>query len=204
MEPLFFSFEGIDGSGKTTQQGLFVEYLRNQGHEVVATADPGGTNLGAALREMLLYGHFDLAPRTEALLFAAQRSEHVAKVIYPAITAGKKVVSDRYSDSMMAYQGYGRGFPLAQISALSNMMGLWPNTTFFIDTPVPESMARLAMRKRVPDNFEKESRMFAEKVREGFLKIADGNPRRVRIVSGAGTEEEVHQRVVKEYHAIHG
>ena len=192
-EGLFITLEGIDGVGKSTQAQLLVEYFTEKGCNVVHTFEPGGTKLGQSIRRMLLDPeNQQLAPVTEILLYAADRAQHVAEVIQPALAQGKVVVCERYIDSSVAYQGYGLGLSVDMIAAVNKLAtdGLEPNLTICLDAEPETALARVG-----GDRIEKRALSYYERVRAGFLSIAAQNPQRVIVVSAEGLETEVAQRV---------
>ncbi len=192
-EGLFITLEGIDGVGKSTQALLLAEYLQNKGYDVVHTFEPGGTSLGQSIRKMLLDpDNQQLAPVTEILLYAADRAQHVAEVIRPALAQGKVVVCERYIDSSVAYQGYGLGLPVDVIREINRLAtgGLEPGFTICLDAE-----PRTALERAKGDRIEKRDLTYYERVRAGFLSIAAQNPQRVVVVSASGPVMEVAQRV---------
>lgn len=197
MRGLFFTFEGIDRCGKTTQARLLAEFLRQSGREVVLTQQPGGSPLCAEIWGLIRdRRHFgQMASLTELMLFTADRAQHVREVILPALEAGRSVVCDRYADSTVAYQGYGRGLSLDTISRLNEAAteGLVPARTFFIDIPVAEALRRGLGRGA--DRMEMEQVAFYERVREGYLRIAASDPWRVLVVDGCDTVDRVAEQV---------
>jgi dTMP kinase len=167
---MFVTFEGIDGSGKTTQVGLLRELLQARGREVVATREPGGTELGEGIRELVLHG-VDMTPWAEAALYAAARAELVAEVILPALDRGADVICDRYVDSSLAYQGSGRGLGLDRVLELNlnAVSGLLPETTFLLLVD-PETAAQRGSRN--PDRIEREGIEFMRRVDEAYRELA--------------------------------
>lgn len=205
MAGLFISFEGIEGSGKSTQVGLLAETLRTQGYEVVVTREPGGTPLGQVLRRLLLEPReTSLAPGAELLLMLADRVQHIQEVIAPALHGGKIVISDRFVDSTTAYQGYGRGIALDLLARLNAFTcgEYLPDVTLLLDLPAADGLRRAGQRSRgetsfaPPDPFEAESLDFHERVRMGFLAVARANPTRVRVIDAARSREEIHKEIV--------
>jgi dTMP kinase len=183
----FVVFEGGEGSGKSTQCERLAETLRAAGHEVVVTREPGGTPVGTRIRELLLDpASAGLAPRAEALLYAADRAHHVATVIRPALERGAVVISDRYVDSSLAYQGAGRALPAAEVAALSRWAtdGLVPGITVVLDVDPSTGLLR-AGAVDSPDRLESEPLAFHERVRTGFLTLAASERDRYAIVDAA-------------------
>lgn len=180
----FITLEGPDGAGKTTQAQLVADILRASGKVVVVTREPGGTPVGDRLREVLLDPETRLQPTTETLLMFAARAEHVARVIEPALAAGRWVVCDRFTDSTFAYQGDGRGVAKDAIEALAAFThrGCWPDLTLCLD--VPPAMSAERMRKRTLDGFEREDGDFHRRVREGFAKRA-AEEARIVVIDGS-------------------
>lgn len=197
MRGLFVTFEGIDKSGKTTQARLLAEFLSQSGREVALTQQPGGSPLCAEIWGLIRdRRHFgQMASLTELMLFAADRAQHVREVILPALEAGRSVVCDRYADSTVAYQGYGRGLSLDTISRLNEAAteGLTPDRTFFIDIPVEEAFRRGL--GRAADRMEMEQAAFYERVRAGYLRIAALDSRRVVAVDGCDAVGRIAERV---------
>lgn len=189
----FMTIEGIEGCGKSTQARRLVERL---GAKALLTAEPGGTAVGRGIRELLLNHGGEVSPRAELLLFLADRAQHVEEVIRPALAAGKTVICDRYTDSTLAYQGYGRGLSLALVRSLCAQAagGLTPGVTLLLDVPVELGLAR-ARRRGKPDRIETEHLEFHERVREGFLTLAREEPGRWVVIDARGDEEEVAWRV---------
>jgi dTMP kinase len=197
---VFITFEGIDGSGKSTQLRLLAGFLKSQGHEVVTTREPGGTPLGLRLRDALLDAQEHVDPLTELLVFAADRAQHVRILLRPKLELGNIVLSDRYSDATVAYQGAGRGFSPQLISEMVDLAtgGLKPDLTLIFDVSVAEGAARLERRdegKQKGDRLDKEEVGFHKRVREGYFQIAESDPQRVRVIETGGSVEETQARV---------
>lgn len=192
---LFVAFEGGDGAGKSTQSRLLGAALEELGREVVLTRQPGGTELGAALRELLLHGGA-VAPRAEALIFAADRAQHVATLIRPALERGAAVLTDRYLDSSIAYQGAARGLAHEEIRELSlwGTEGLLPDMTVLLDLPAHVGRSR---RGGVHDRLEREADAFHETVRTAYLELAAAAPERYVVLDAAVPSEELHRAVCR-------
>ncbi|MBK0420226.1 dTMP kinase [Leucobacter sp. CSA1] len=197
MSGLFITLEGGDGAGKTTQAELLSRWLGERGREVVRTREPGGTPLGAALREQLLHGG-EVDPRAEALLYAADRAQHVAQIVRPALARGAVVVQDRYIDSSLAYQGAGRVLDPAEIREISEWAsrGLWPDLTVLLDAAPELGAARRAARGGSADRLEAEESGFHRAVREGFLALARNEPGRFLVLDAVLPVAELHGAVV--------
>jgi dTMP kinase len=182
MRGRFITLEGIDGAGKSTHLAWLAERLRRDGREVVVTREPGGTPLGEKLRDLLLHEPMDRG--TETLLMFAARQEHLQQVIRPALTRGAWVLSDRFTDATFAYQGGGRGLPLAKLAALEDWVqeGLQPDLTLFFDVPVEVGQGRLQAVDAKLDRFEREARGFHERVRAAYLERARAAPGRFRVI----------------------
>lgn len=180
----FITLEGIEGAGKSTQLAFLKDLLEQSGIEPVVTREPGGTELGERLRALLLQDHGQaMCADSELLLMFAARAEHLAKIIRPALAAGRWVLCDRFTDATYAYQGGGRGVPRERIAALETWVqeGLRPDLTLLFDVPVALGLARAVNRGR-PDRFEGEGQAFFERVRAHYLDIAAHEPRRVRVL----------------------
>jgi dTMP kinase len=185
---IFITLEGVEGSGKTTQAALVADALRKEGCRVTLTHEPGGTRAGEAIRAIFLDPAVSLDVAAELLLVLADRAQHVREKLKPALAAGEIVISDRYSDSTVAYQGYGRGFDLKLLGELNRLAsdGIRPDLTIVLDCPVETGLERTRARVhggvRAPDRFEGEQVEFHRRVREGFLEIARSEPARVMVL----------------------
>jgi len=190
------SFEGIEGSGKSTQVKLLGDYLVTKGHKVLTTLEPGGTNIGAKIRNLLLEPQNHMDPLTELILYYASRAQHVREVIYPAILGNTVVITDRFTDSTVAYQGYARGIDLSIIQALDEIVvpGLKPFLTFLLDLDVEEGLRRNRHAQK-EDRFEMETIEFHTRVRKGFLQIAAEEPERIKVLDASLSAEEVSREV---------
>lgn len=196
LKGVFLSLEGLDGTGKSTQLKLLQEWLQSQNVTVTICTDPGGTELGAKLREILLHGRANaMSMRTEALLFMASRAELVERVIRPALDRGEVVVSDRYLLANVVYQGHAGGLEPADIWSLGEFTtaGLYPDLVVLLDLPVAEAKAR---RGRAADRLEQRGDDYFERVRAGFLNEARSKPEHHVVVSAEGDAEVVHQRIL--------
>lgn len=202
MSGIFISFEGIDGSGKSTQMRLLASHLGSQGHDVVTTREPGGTPLGLRLRAALLDALEHVDPLTELLVFAADRAQHVRTLLRPALESGKVVLTDRYADATVAYQGAGRGFPKELIAEVVELAteGLKPDLTLLFELTVAEGSERTKKRsddRQEIDRLDAEDVAFHTRVRDAYLEIARNEPERVKIIPTNGSVEETHARVIE-------
>ena len=197
---LFIAFEGGDGAGKSTQVRLLAQALRARGRTVTVTRQPGGTELGAAIRDLVLHGDH-VSPRAEALLFAADKAHHVDQLVRPALAAGEDVVTDRYTDSSVAYQGAGRDLGAAEVHDLQMWAvdGLVPALTVVVDVPSAEGRRR---RGSTHDRLESEEDVFHEAIRQHFLAMAAGHPDRYLVVDGTEPPERVHDAVLGRLEAM--
>src|SRR5262245_36382932 len=200
----FITFEGGDGSGKTTQLKALENYLSARGRRCLSTREPGGTSLGQLIRQVLLeVGTQSITSPTELFLYLADRAQHMHEVVIPALEQGKIVLCDRHTDSTLAYQGYGRGIDLALLRSLNDIAsrGIKPDLTFLFDCPVQIGLSRTVQRQpqtasgRTEDRFEREKIEFHERVRAGFLNLARAEPTRFRIVDAARSAEEVGKEI---------
>ena len=195
MSGLFVTFEGGDGSGKSTQLELLAAWLDEQGVSYIVTREPGGTDVGEQLRDIILHRRGFLAPRAEALLYAADRAHHVHTVVRPALAEGKVVIQDRYFDSSVAYQGAGRVLAEDEVRELS----LWaterlvPDLTVVLDVPADVLRARRMSTRTVYDRLEAEADDFHERVRDAYHRLATAEPRRFLEIDGQRPPGEIHQ-----------
>jgi dTMP kinase len=199
----FITFEGGDGTGKTTQISAAENYLRQRGKICLTTREPGGTALGKLVRKVLLEaGETDIAAPTELFLYLADRAQHVKQVVVPALAEGKVVLCDRFTDSTLAYQGYGRGIDLDWLRRLNDTAsgGLRPHLTLLFDCPVQAGLVRAAGRQDCADQpredrFEREELEFHQKVRSGFLELAGREPNRFRVIDASRSLADVAEQV---------
>ncbi|MDQ4037869.1 MAG: dTMP kinase [Actinomycetota bacterium] len=201
---VFLAFEGGEGCGKSTQVPLLAQRLRERGHQVRTTFEPGDGVLGQAIRSIVLDpGNTQLSDRAEALLYAADRAQHVATTIAPALLAGQIVITDRYVDSSLAYQSAGRGQPFADIAHLSAWatQGLVPALTVLLDIPVEVGLAR-ARGRAATDRLEAESHAFHERVRQTFLFLADADPGRYLVLDGLATPQALAVQIAERVEAL--
>ena len=204
MAGVFITFEGGDGAGKTTQIEMLRDWLERQGHTVVVTREPGGTDIGVELRNIVLHHRGFLAPRAEALLYAADRAHHIHTVVRPALERGDVVVQDRYFDSSVAYQGAGRVLSEEEVSDLS----LWatehlmPQLTVVLDIPADIARERRDSDNRVFDRLEAEADDFHERVRQAYHRLADAEPERFLMIDGQRPVDDIHAEVVSRVSAL--
>lgn len=192
----FITFEGIDGCGKTTQIELLDNWLKSLGEKTLLTLEPGGSDLGKNLRQILLHYEKPVAPAAETFLYLADRAQHVNNVIIPALNQGKIVLCDRYTDSTLAYQGYARGGDIEQITLLNNIAtnNLKSDLTIVFDIDVQTAQTRLGKTK---DRLEKENANFHTKVKNGYLELEKLYPERIKIINANKTIEEIFSDVKK-------
>ena len=195
--PRFITVEGIEGAGKTSCLDLLEQRIRQRGHDVLVTREPGGTPLGEDLRQLLLgHRHDGMADDTELLLMFAARAEHLHAKIEPALVAGSWVLCDRFTDATYAYQGYGRGIDLQRIAALETWVQgeRRPDLTLLLDLPVEVGLQR-AGRRSTPDRFERQALTFFDRVRQGYLSLAASAPGRFRVIDAGQSLDEVSRQV---------
>ena len=200
---LFITFEGGEGSGKTTQIRLLAQALKKRGFSVLTTREPGGSSIGKEIRKLLLHNRKSpLSPLAELLLYEAERAQHVEEVIKPALK-NKIVISDRFMDATLAYQGYGRGFEAKLVNQLNEIAcgGLKPDLTFLLDCP-PEFGLKRAQKRLKQNNskegrFESEKLAFHQKVRKGYLDLARRHQKRFVVVDARGEIKEIHRKILE-------
>ena len=193
MSGLFITLEGGDGSGKSTQANLLGQWLEVQGRTVLRTREPGGTDVGVEIRRIVLHHRGEVAPRAEALLYAADRAQHVATTVRPALERGEVVIQDRYLDSSVAYQGAGRVLGAADVRDLSLWAaeGLLPDLTILLDLDESVARARLDAADKVFDRLEAEKQEFHGRVRSAFLELAAAEPERFLVLDAAASVESL-------------
>lgn len=201
---MFITFEGIEGTGKTTQIARLGKYLESRGREVFLTREPGGSRVGRELRQMLLHvDNADLTAITELFLYLADRAQHVAQVIRPQLEAGRVVLCDRFADSTIVYQGFGRGLDTATLKQLNEVAvdGLWPDLTIVLDIDPEVGLERATLRNiedgkaREEGRFEAEHLSFHRRIREGYLTWAAINRDRIKVADASSTPDDVFARV---------
>lgn len=214
VKGFFITFEGVDGCGKSTQARLLAEHLEKKGRAVALTREPGGTPLAEEIRKVILTpSREELAPEAEILLYAASRAQHVAEFIRPALAAGKIVICERFTDSSLAYQGYGLGYDIELVRQVNRAAtgGLEPDLTILLDTEAAESLERVTTRAgrngNNVDRIELRGLEFQERVRQGFLELAAASPPRFTIISTtaksiAGIHREVQALVTGELEGL--
>lgn len=205
MRGLFITLEGIDGCGKSTQSEMLARSLEARGFDIALTRQPGGTPLGERVRKIVLANaSADLSPMAELLLYAADRAQHVSEFIRPAIESGRIVICDRYTDSTVAFQGYGRGLSLEIIEELNRLAteGLAPDLTILLDLMPGLARARLDARQsevaseKGMTRFEDEASEFHARIREGYKKLATMHPSRIRAIDASGSSQKTHEAVL--------
>lgn len=202
----FVTFEGIDGSGKTTQARRLSKHVVASGRPTVLTREPGGSPGAEEIRRLLVEGAPDRwSPETEILLFTAARRDHLEKVIRPGVADGKVVISDRFADSTRVYQGAARGDLRPMVDALHALMiGMEPDLTYVIDMDPEIALARGLARCSGEDRFEELGASFQKRLRDGFLRLAEDEPRRVRVIDGARSEEAIAAEISDHWNAAFG
>ncbi len=198
MNGYFITFEGIEGAGKSTQAKLLAEYLEKENKKVKLTREPGGTELGKEIRKILLTPTEEkFPPVAELFLYEADRNIHIHNVIKPFKEKGYYVISDRFIDSTLAYQGYARGLDIDLIKELNSIAieNILPDITFLIDIPVEEGLSRIKKIRNM-DRIEQENIDFHKRLREGFLKIAEDNPERVVVINGTQKPDQIFKQII--------
>lgn len=200
----FITFEGVDGAGKSTQLEYAVKYLEDRGIDVLKTREPGGTEIGETIRELILQASSPLDASTELLMIFAARNEHIERVIKPAIARGSTVVCDRFTDATFAYQGGGSQMESARIETIETWVQgtLQPNLTFFFDLPIRDAQRRMGDRSR--DRFESEEISFHERVRRSYLKRAEQFPDRIKVIDSTRSKGQVRVSVEQQLAALCG
>jgi len=195
---IFISFEGIEGSGKTTQARLLRDYLKAKGYTVMLTKEPGGTRIGEKLRTLLLdAGHIEMDAVTELFLYAASRRQHTKELIIPGLDRGEVVITDRFIDSTKAYQGYARGIDILFIDSVNRAVtgGILPHLTLLLDVDVETGLRR--NKAKQSDRIELEAAEFHSAVREGYLALQRENSGRIKLIDASGKPEETHKKVIE-------
>lgn len=197
---MFISFEGIDGSGKSTQLSLLRDWFEAKGRRVVCVREPGATVLSESIRSIVLSNRQTITPSAELLLFSAARVQLVEQIIEPALRQGDIVLCDRYVDSTTAYQGYGRNLPMEDVEACNKLAtrGVMPSLTFVVDVPYEEAQLRMHFDPSTGelDRMERSGRAFYERVRAGYLALAAAETQRVRIIDGLGAPAAIHTAIL--------
>jgi dTMP kinase len=205
MQGFFITLEGLDGCGKSTQLDMLAEALRRRGFAVVTTRQPGGTEIGKTIRALMIKEHHRLDAVAEVLLMMADRAQHVREIIRPNLAEGRIVISDRYTDSSVAFQGYGRGLEIATVEELNRLAtgDLTPDLTLLFELDMEAARTRLSNRlenqaaEEAPmKGFDEEKEDFHRRVRQGYAKLAAEHPERIRPVDATGTVDQVHETVV--------
>jgi dTMP kinase len=202
---MFITFEGIEGSGKTTQLKYIQAYFKSRGQECIVTREPGGTEIGKKIRSILLDpASKNICPVSELFLYMADRAQHVKELVIPAISTGKTVLCDRFFDATVVYQGYARGLDVKQIHRLHEVVleGLKPDVTILLDLPPDIGLSRAwaqidnGKRDRLESRFEKENLSFHKKVRAGYLELARLEPQRFRVIDATRQENKVRRDII--------
>lgn len=203
---MFVTFEGIDGSGKSTQLTMLREWIELQGKTCVVVREPGATQLSEELRSILLSNKQTIVRTAELLLFSAARTQLVETVLMPALERGDTVLCDRYVDSTTAYQGFGRELDLESVALCNRIavQGIMPLITFFIDVPYDEAQQRMQFQasNAEPDRMEKSGRAFFERVRQGYLTIAKSEPKRFIVIDGVRSAQDIHLEIVHKFQSV--
>ena len=203
---LFITFEGIDGCGKSTQIAKAAEYLKEKGIPHIVTREPGGTPLAEKIRELILSPqNSEMKNSCELLLYLSARAQHVEEKIKPALEKGTTVLCDRYQEATFAYQGFGRGYPLNLLQKLNAFAtgGLVPSKTFIFDITVECAFDRMKKSGKAPDRLEKNSKEFYQKIREGYLALASAHPKRIKLIQGEKSIDEIFLEVKKDLEELY-
>lgn len=197
---MFITFEGIDGVGKSTQIDIVESWLDSKGMPFIRSFEPGGTELGQEIRHLLLHRKGDVSPRSEALLYAADRAHHVATKIKPALASGKVVLADRYFDSSVAYQGAARELDLNEVRDISlwAVDNLLPDLTVLLDLDAKQAISRRNLTGTGPDRLEKEKVDFFERAREAYLQLASNEPARFIVLDASESIEQISEKLISE------
>lgn len=197
MKGRFISLEGIEGTGKSTQAKLLSDYLKDKGFDIVLTEEPGGTQIGLRIRELLLsVEHKGMTAVTELLLYNASRSQHIREIIVPAISSGAIVITDRFTDSTIAYQGFGRGIDLSLINSIDLIATerLRPDITILLDLDAEVGLKRNKGINKT-DRLELEDLEFHQRVRNGYHNLAEKEPERIKLIDASAGIQEIHNRI---------
>lgn len=197
-KPLFITFEGIDGAGKSTQISKLCDYLKKNGIEFILTREPGGCEIAEKIREIILSTKSDLGAAGELLLYLAARAEHIRQVIKPALDCGKWVICDRFADSTFAYQGAGRGLNVKKMKEINSFaaQNISPDLTVLLDISVDVSLERRKSRGKSADRLEQNDRIFFEKVRGYFIKLSRDESGRFLVIDATLSESEIHKKII--------
>ena len=204
MEGFFITFEGIDGSGKTTQIDYFTKYLSQNGIQFIKTREPGGSHGAEEIRSLLVKGATSRwSPETETLLFFASRRDHIEKTIVPALNSGKIVVCDRFTDSTRVYQGLARAELRDKVDHLQTLMiGIEPHLTFILDMSPKEALQRGLARNSGEDRFEEFGETFQKKARDGFLELSEKFPYRCKIIKANRTPQDISKEIISKFQIL--
>lgn len=196
---LFIVFDGPEGSGKTTQAKLLYKYLKNKGYNVILTREPGGTRLAEMIRKILLHSNINISPLAELLLYESARVQHIKEVIRPSLLRGDIVISDRFADASLVYQGYARKLGVNFVKKINNIVvdNMYPDITFILDVDPKEGLKRVKNRTKKFDRLENENIEFHNKIREGYLKLAKNKKKFCLITTQGRHFKHVHNEIIK-------
>lgn len=196
---LFIVFDGPEGSGKSTQAKMLYKHLKKTGYDVILTREPGGTKMAEMVRKIILSPKLKITPMAELLLYEASRAQHIAEVILPNLRKNRIVISDRFADASVVYQGYARGLGMKLVEELNKLVvnNLYPDITFILDIPPEEGLSRVKTSRNSFDRLEQEDLNFHNKIREGYLKLAKKRKNFFVIKVNNKTAEEVHQKILQ-------